>query len=296
MLAQLAWTAPVAKQRPSRRLHALTGLSVQSYSPATMPSPSQPAAAPPNTPPGPPPPFLQSLRTLFTPTPPSTLISSMAPHILHPAILSSPHFSSRSPLASSLGASSSSLRHKLGWPSHKPDSTSVYIVERVDELCALEVPRAPFDLSPPPNARPQLEFPAPDAQVPLIRGFLATTPAAHSARLDRRRKRAGLGELALGLDGKLGLKERGEQARGLLGGGQGELGIGRKPKKSGRRKTEFVGVGHVVEEVEMSREELEKEAGAVQEDMSNVAVRRVSALLLLDGEVEVDEVPSRRRC
>ena len=46
----------------------------------------------------------------------------------------------------------------------------------------------------------------------------------------------------------------------------------------------------------MSREELEKEAGAVQEDMSNVAVRRVSALLLLDGEVEVDEVPSRRRC
>lgn len=90
-----------------------------------------------------------------------------------------------------------------------------------------------------------------------------------------------MGELALGLEGKLGLKERGEQARGLLGGEEGELGIGRKPKggnkRSSRRKTEFVGVGHPGEEVETSREELEKEAGAVQEDMGNVAVRRVSS-------------------
>ena len=105
---------------------------------------------------------------------------------------------------------------------------------------------------------------------------------------------------------KLGLKERGDKARGLLGGGGvdedgdglSELGINRrtsgvppKRKKRAGRRSEVLGgpagslgaksgLGAVEEEdlPELTLEELEADSKAVGEDMSNVAVRRVSSI------------------
>lgn len=273
---------------------------------------------------------VSSLRSLFQPSTSTSLLSDLAPQILHPTILNSSHFTSRgSASATALGQTSSSLRSRLGlgWGAATTlqDSNSIYIREKVEELLRMEVPPAPFDLSNGGEGalgtRQQqqqqrtitMDFPAPDAQVPLIRGFLATTPAARSSRLDRRRKRAGLGEQVLGLEGgsKMGLKERGEKARGLLGGvqeeeGQESLGINRrtsgvglpsssnKRKKRAGRRSELLGgsmgslgiksgLGALGEEgedpPELSLAELEADSKAVGEDMSNVAVRRVRSHL-----------------
>lgn len=259
---------------------------------------------------------VSALRSLFTPSTSTTLLTDLAPQILHPTILSSPHFSSRGS-ATALGQTSSSLRSRLGlgWgaAANLQDSNSLYIREKVEDLLRMEVPPAPFDLSSSsaPGAlnrtiQQRIDFPSPDSQVPLIRGFLATTPAARSSRLDRRRKRAGLGEQALGLESgsKLGLKERGDKARGLLGvdedgDGLAELGINRtvpKRKKRAGRKSELLGGGSLGARAgqaaaedepnlpELSLEELESDAKAVGEDMSNVAVRRVSLRLLSGGQ------------
>lgn len=152
----------------------------------------------------------------------------------------------------------------------------------------MELPPAPFELSPAApsglltSPQRRLELPA-DGAVPLIRGFQATAPSAQTARLERRRQRAGLGEKVLGLDGPLGLKARGEQARGLLGGQDDEDGlvIGRKAGVKKVRKKKNKGEdGEGV--VERSLEELEGEVKAVEDDMANVVVRRVSAFASLD--------------
>lgn len=144
----------------------------------------------------------------------------------------------------------------------------------------MEVPPAPFDLSPanPASTQARLEFPSPDTAVPLIRGFQATAPSASLARTERRKQRAGLGEKALGLEGPLGLKAKVDQARGMLGGpeeGEEGFSIGRKAgvKKVRKKGKKGLEDGNAIEQ---SAEELEKEAAAVEEDMANVAVRRVS--------------------
>lgn len=232
-------------------------------------------------------PFLSSVRTLFAPRPHTQILADLAPQLLQSRILGRPSFSARD-TAHSIGSTSNSLRGRLGWTGQARDSTSVYILERVDELLQLEVPPAPFELSPPPVAGPAyrrqgIEFPAPDAQVPLIRGFQATTPAAQTARVERRRKRAGVGEAALGLEGKLGLKARGDRARGLLADGEedpSELGINKRTAAAKRRKAGRVSEFGVPapDEVEMSPEELAQDGLAVEQDMSNVAVKRVSSI------------------
>lgn len=267
---------------------------------------------------------------MFSTSHSSNLLADLAPHILQPAILSSPHFSSRPPAVTAVGSTSSSIRSRLGlgWgaASKLQDSNSLYIREKVEDLLRMEVPPAPFDFRAAMNAgtngsqaQNRIEWPAPDAQVPLIRGFLATTPAARNARLERRRKRAGLGEQALGLEqgGRLGLRERGEKARGLLGAltedveeedSLGELGINRRastvPKRRKRagRKSELLAAGGgslgrrprgapepVEEDVpELSLDELQGDAKAVEDDMANVAVRRVSS------RVSLAPIPSDR--
>ncbi|KAK4703317.1 hypothetical protein P7C70_g2902, partial [Phenoliferia sp. Uapishka_3] len=241
-------------------------------------------------------PFLSSVRTLFAPRPHTQILADLAPQLLQTRILGRSNFNTRDS-SNSIGSTSSSLRGRLGWTSTPKDSTSIYILERVDELLQMDVPPAPFELSPPAgaarNSRNSIEFPAPDAQVPLIRGFAATTPAAQMARLERRRKRAGLGEQALGLEGKLGLKARGDKARGLLAAdGEDdvtELGINRRTsgaqgkKRRTHRKSDSGGV--VPDEIELSPEELVKDGQAVEQDMSNVSVKRA----LLNGQIsEVD--------
>lgn len=246
-----------------------------SHSPSNSLSGSPPSASQP---------FLSSVRTLFAPRPHNQILADLAPQLLQSRILGRPSFSARD-TAHSIGATSNSLRGRLGWTSQPRDSTSVYILERVDELLQLEVPPAPFELSPPPAAGPAyqrqgIDYPAPDAQVPLIRGFQATTPAAQMARMERRRKRAGVGEAALGLEGKLGLKARGDRARGLLADGDedpSELGINKRTAAAKRRKATKVSEFGVPapDEVEMSPEELAQDGMAVEQDMSNVAVKRV---------------------
>ena len=222
--------------------------------------------------------YLPSLRNMFNPAVPQSILVDMAPQLLHPrsrTSVLSPHAS-----AHALGTTSASLRNRLGWPGKEQSSNQIYIRERIEDLLRMEVPPAPFDLSPsnPATTPARLEFPSPDTAVPLIRGFHATAPSASLARTERRKQRAGLGEKALGLEGPLGLKAKVDQARGMLGGpeeGEEGLSIGRKAgvKKVRKKGRKGLDDGPAVEQ---SVDELEKEASAVEDDMANVAVRRVS--------------------
>ena len=205
----------------------------------------------------------------------------MAPQLLHPrskTSVLSPHAS-----AHALGTSTLSLRNRLHWPGTQHSSNQLYIRERIEDLLRLELPPAPFELSPSGPSGPlggRLEFTSPDSAVPLIRGFQATAPSAQTARLERRKQRAGLGEKALGLDGPLGLKAKVDHARGMLGGPEDEaepaFTVGRK---SGVKKVRKKGRKGADEgpAVEQTVQELEIEATAVEDDMANVAVRRVSS-------------------
>ncbi len=223
--------------------------------------------------------YLPSLRNMFNPQVPQSILVDMAPQLLHPrsrTSVLSPHAS-----AHALGSTSSSIRNRLGWPGKEQSSNQIYIRERIEDLLRMELPPAPFDLTPanPANPQARLEFPSPDTAVPLIRGFQATAPSASIARFERRNKRAGLGEKALGLEGPLGLKAKVDQARGMLGGAdEQEAGftIGRKAgvKKVRKKGRKGLDDGPVIDQ---STEELEKEATAVEDDMANVAVRRVSS-------------------
>ena len=151
------------------------------------------------------------------------------------------------------------------------DSTSVYIIERVDELLGMDIPSAGFDFNAEGNTS--------SGQIPLIRGFNATTSIASTSRLERRKKRAGLIEKSLGLEEgeSLGLKGRESASRGLLNGVTEEsekegLGIGGK-KKGGKGKGRK---SHLGERAEMSFEELVQEEQEVEVDMGNLGIRRVS--------------------
>ncbi|KAM0790548.1 hypothetical protein ACM66B_004417 [Microbotryomycetes sp. NB124-2] len=279
---------------------------------------------------------LSSIKAMFTPAAPATLLADMAPQLLHPSIVRSPHFSSRQS-AAAIGTRSSSIRSRLGlgWgaASTLQDSNSIYIREKVEDLLRLDVPAAPFDFSASALGRhpaqiqqqqlqlqQQIEYIAPDSQVPLIRGFQATAPAAQAAKLERRRRRAGLGEQVLGLeDGKkLGLRQRGDKARGMLTSspeeqesGQASLGINsrtsaastrQRRRRSARRSELFTpartmpaadgqrsgGLASLDENdqedddvPEQTLEEMESDVRAVEVDMSNVTVRRA----LLNSQV-----------
>ncbi|BGP34129.1 Mitochondrial fission protein [Rhodotorula toruloides] len=247
---------------------------------------------------------------------PSNLLVDLAPHLvgsssrlLHPSNISSHQASLTS---SHSPSTTTSLRRKIsfiraGLSIGRPNAplqswselgTQLYLRDRVDELLRLPVPPAPFNLSSASTSaasaqQGQLTLeappPRPEDPVPLFQGFRATIPAAQASKTERRRRRALLSERALGLeDGKLGLKERGDKARGMLG-GLGEFGeveqdnsltIGRRSK--GRRKTR----GPVDDEIAgadlQSREDLEKDAKEVEGDMANIAVRRA----LLNGQIK----------
>ena len=60
---------------------------------------------------------------------------------------------------------------------------------------------------------------SPSSRVGLLEGFNATLPSARLRKSARRRRRAGISERQLGIQAganELGLKERGDRARGLL--------------------------------------------------------------------------------
>ncbi|BGP50286.1 Mitochondrial fission protein [Rhodotorula kratochvilovae] len=246
---------------------------------------------------------------------PSNLLVDLAPNllssstrILHPSTISSHQASLASASTSHSAAATHSLRRKLsflraGLTLGRPNaplqswtdlSTQLYLRDRVDDLLSLPVPAAPFPLSTGSGDRAlDAPPPRPDDPVPLLRGFEATIPAAQAPRAERRRRRALAGERALGLEGggRLGLKERGERARGsLLGASEfGEPAEGDREVTIGRRSKGRRGGGRAVGEDEgatkpplESREDLERDAGEVQRDMGNVAVRRA----LVNGQIK----------
>ncbi|GAA5965663.1 hypothetical protein JCM3765_000919 [Sporobolomyces pararoseus] len=254
---------------------------------------------------------------------PSALLKDLAPNLLssssrllHPSNL---HAHQQSLISSSSSSSQDastieSLRRKLSFLKAglsidgKNSQTSwgqlgqdLYIRDRVEELLRLPVPPAPFQFtstslpstssssvltieastsSPPPRA---------DEVVPLIQGFQATIPTSNQARFERRRKRAIESELRLGLKNgsKLGLKERGEKARGLLGNVQEEeeegsdLRIGRRSIGDNSTGTSSATATKGSLPPPPSRIELENDLKAVGKDMNNVAVRRA----LLNGQI-----------
>lgn len=255
---------------------------------------------------------------------PSNLLVDLAPNLLtstsrmlHPSNVSAHQASLASGPSSSAAAhppsTTTSLRRKIsfirsGLSIGRPNaplqswtdlSTQLYLRDRVEDLLRLPVPAAPFDFSSASGAvssgqAGQLALeappPRPNDPVPLYQGFRATIPAAQASKAERRRRRALLSEKALGLEqgGKLGLKARGERARGSLMLGEfGEIAeededalpIGRRSK--GRRKGKAVEDNGTSAPLE-SRDELEKDAKEVEGDMANVAVRRA----LVNGQVK----------
>ncbi|SCZ89480.1 BZ3500_MvSof-1268-A1-R1_Chr1-1g01207 [Microbotryum saponariae] len=284
--------------------------------------------------------WTSSLRTMLNPSTPAAILTDLAPQIFHATPFIGPRSSLYDSSASTSSSSSSSSalsstsrirsRLGLGWsstPAFAPHaSTSLYIREKVDDLLRLEVPASPFDLSTSDafstanstcNSKRTIHAAqsAPDLAVPLFRGFQATAPAARSARQERRRRRAGLGEIALGLENiKLGLKDRGQQARGILSdeasstlasasaAAQADQVQLLRKRRSARRSEVLqlrgrsssarydpaaVGEVHAQENAPvMTADELEADSRAVEEDMGNVAVRRS----LLNAQIlEIDE-------
>lgn len=129
-------------------------------------------------------------------------------------------------------------------------------------------------------------------------GFKATIPTSREAKVERRKRRALVSEKRLGLGNgeRMGLREKGERARGLLGGSdvieeeQGEeeeLRIGRTstPRRKGTSSKELalskVGSGEDKTPTP-TRSDLEKDLKAVDSDMGNVRVRRS----LLNGQIK----------
>ncbi|BGP57037.1 Mitochondrial fission protein [Rhodotorula sphaerocarpa] len=194
-------------------------------------------------------------------------------------------------------------------------STQLYLCDRVDDLLGLPIPAAPFPLSSPsPSSASSastlaieapLPPPRPDDPVPLIQGFRATIPAARASKAERRRRRAEVSERALGIAGgaKLGLRQRGDRARGLLAGiderdeglddrdREGGETIGRRSKARRRPVSSSAAAADLtatLDDLEAAglgtdtRPELEKDIQQVRGDMGNVAVRRA----LLNGQIK----------
>ncbi|GAA5941621.1 WD40 repeat domain-containing protein [Sporobolomyces koalae] len=164
----------------------------------------------------------------------------------------------------------------MGWG---PLSQELYIRDRVDDLLRLPVPAAPFSFTSTSatttnNSIGLLEAPRPksDATVPLIQGFQATIPTANRAKAERRQRRAAVSERRLGLSNgtKLGLKQRGERARGML--------LDQVPEHDDSTTTQppqskLISNGDP--EVEMpTRIDLERDLQAIAQDMNHVAVKR----------------------
>jgi division protein 1 len=145
-------------------------------------------------------------------------------------------------------------------------ATSLAILENAEPLARLALDEAALDG-------------AGDDQVSLIRGFRATIP---SSELSKQRRRMLRGEIIDGeigaTDGKLGLKQLGERARGLLTEGgedaaaSSQLAIGRKSR---RRKKKRESRRHSTGETKLHLEDLLQQADEIAQDKENLRIRQV---------------------
>lgn len=143
------------------------------------------------------------------------------------------------------------MRLSLG--SRRITSRDLQIAEATDELLQAEIPE------------PEGENVA--AGVSLLRGFKATMPSAEQSRTRRRKTRNVETP-------RLGLKEMGNSARGLLEEGTSAMG-GRSgtPDKKGKRKPRpSFGAGVV-----LGKDELTRQKSEILLDKENIHVRRVSS-------------------
>ncbi|GAA6018351.1 hypothetical protein JCM11491_005942 [Sporobolomyces phaffii] len=255
---------------------------------------------------------------------PSALLRDLAPSILssssrllHPANLHAHQQSLEQQQRQHDPSAIESLRRKLGFlrTGLAIDSSNVttswaqlghdlYIRDRVDELLRLPVPPTPFAFTSSAPATRMIDAPAPappprpDHAVPLLQGFQATIPTANQARVERRRRRALESEHRLGLrhGARLGLKERGDRARGLLN----DVVVEEQDERDdddlsriGRRRKPPLAAHDA--HAPPSRNELEGDLHAVGRDMNNVKVRR--ALLnsqIRDVDAKIKELEQVR--
>jgi division protein 1 len=137
-----------------------------------------------------------------------------------------------------------------------------------------------------------------EEKVNLLEGFNATMPAARARKLARRKRRAILSERQLGITAgvnELGLKERGDRARGLLGdidvagGGQYVVdSIESTPKKrivKSKRRTSFMPIPLQRPSASTSTSASTEELRAGSEDANNTAPMEE---LLTKPELEQD--------
>lgn len=171
---------------------------------------------------------------------------SQAPQLLHPRILNTsafanPHSSSSFISTSSSSSSSSvlslyntnnaflSLARGFNNSTIKSSgkarayapttSTDLRILEGVQRLLDLPIPALTSVLEQDEHASDPQNVRSPSSRVGLLEGFNATLPSARLRKSARRRRRAGISERQLGIQAganELGLKERGDRARGLL--------------------------------------------------------------------------------
>ncbi|ODN75955.1 mitochondrial division protein 1 [Cryptococcus amylolentus CBS 6039] len=194
------------------------------------------------------------------------ILSDLAPSLMQSRFLN-PSSSSQRPLSNRPPSKPYPLLRlptKIPFPNQRQTSSSLAIIENVDNLASLS-------LDDPALLHPGQGPPS------LIRGFKATIPSSEMAKQRRRTVRGGIVDEDLG--GELGLKRLGDRARGLLtehgeADGEGELGVGRKAAKKRRKKRESRRLTEGRHDGKLRLEDLAKQADEISQDKDNLHVRQ----------------------
>lgn len=147
-----------------------------------------------------------------------------------------------------------------------PTATSLAIMENAEWLSRMSLGQAAGPSGPP--------------SVSLIRGFKATIPSSELSKQRRRMIRGGIVDEEIGGD-KLGLKQLGDRARGLLTEGGAEAEHNETTKKSRRRrKMRESRRATMAPETKLHLEDLLQQADEIALDKDNLCVRQVWLLLI----------------
>ncbi|CAO1613561.1 unnamed protein product [Sympodiomycopsis kandeliae] len=155
-------------------------------------------------------------------------------------------------------------------------SVSAGYADQEEEQSALALTRArqaSFGGDSPSSSSSFLE--SSDSQVSLLRGFEATTPSAKQARERRRKERARQGP-------RLGLKQMGDRARGLLTDGAADLDSAdasfdasySSPSSRDTKRKERQALRSKAKDIPLSEESLQRQSGEVVKEKDDIDVRR----------------------